>query len=201
MNNAYQSPAPRQPLPTQAAPQSNPAPAAPQMRPINQVPMGQIDAARAQTGNAGMPAALPMNATAMSNAPAAAVSAAQGNFAGGMQNRPPMPAQAQRPAAMPAQAQRPAGLPAQAAPQAQANAQNTAQARQQRLAALPVQARDRLRQNVMTRIQPIVQQAEQRMQQLRASGMAPQQIAQAMSQFDQAIAAEEAAAIDAAIGA
>jgi hypothetical protein len=105
--------------------------------------------------------------------------------------------QGQRPAGMPMQAQpgmqgqRPAGLPAQAAPQA-----NVAQ----RLSALPPQAREQLRQNVVSRVMPMIQRAEQQMQQLRARNVSPQVMAQAMQQFDAAIQAEEAAVMAAYFG-
>jgi hypothetical protein len=203
-------------LDTKGTTMNNPFSQNSNMKPASQVPMSQIDATRAQTGNAGMPSAIPMSQTAAANANPTGVANATANFGGGNQSAPQMPtqayggqAQANRPA-MPAQAfgaqaqanrppmpqqaggQRPAGLPTQAAPQAQANFDQ----RQQRLAGLPQQVRARLSQNVMQRIQPALQQAEQRMQQMRASNASPAAISQAMAQIDQMIAAQETAVID-----
>jgi hypothetical protein len=183
--------------------------------PVNQVPMGQIDAARAQTGNNGMPSSLPMNQTAMNRAPASAMTNAQSgfgnamqNYGGGMQSRPPMPSQAyggQMPSQayggqMPSQANRPGmpaqsqggftnGLPSQAAPQAQANYQ-------QRIAALPPQAREQLRSNVMAQAQPLIQRAEQARSQMMSQNANPEAIAQVMQRFDMELRQLEQSAIE-----
>jgi hypothetical protein len=178
----------------------------PNARPASQVPMSQIDSYRNQTQNAGMPSSVPMNQSANPTAPTRAVN----NFAGGMQpqasapsslgfptpqaqsNRPAMPTQAVGGQAnrspMPPQTnaggQRPDGLPAQAN-----------QSAQSRLASIPPQARAQLSQRVQQRIRPMVQQADQRIQQLRASNASPQAINQVMAQLDNLISAEEASAI------